>query len=350
MIIKCGIIGLPNIGKSTLFNLLTEQKVKNKNFPFCTIKSNIGHSIINSKKINKIIKFTKNKKIFLPKIKYFDIAGLIEGAHKGLGLGNQFLEDIRKTDILIHVVRIFKNPEIININKKINPIYDINIIKNEIILSDLLLLEKIKNKYNKKEYINTINLFIKNLEENKYINKNKLNNKQLKIIKNINLLTNKKNIYLLNIDNTLKHKKNKIEKIKKYINNIEYKPIILNVDIKKSLHQNKKKLYTQYKINKKIIKKLNFIKFFTIKNKKITLWLTNKKNNIINSIKQIHNDFVKKFIKAEVINFKKFIRYKGWNKIKKMGKIKIKGKKYKIKNNDIIHIMINKNSRNFNNN
>ncbi len=346
MTIKCGIIGLPNIGKSTLFNLLTKQKVKNKNFPFCTIQSNIGHSIINSKKINQIIKFTKNKKIFLPKIKYFDIAGLIEGAHKGYGLGNQFLEDIRKTDILIHVIRIFKDPKIININKKINPIYDINIIKNEIILSDLILLEKIKNQYNKNKYINTINLFIKYLEKEKHINKNNLNNEQIKIIKNVNLLTNKKNIYILNTDDNFKYKKNKIKKIKKYINDLEYKPIILNINIKKSLHRKKKKIYIQNKINKKIIKKLNFIKFFTIKNHKITLWLTKKNNNIINSIKQIHNDFVKKFIKVEIINFKKFIKYKGWNETKKIGKIKIKGKKYKIKNNDIIHIMINKNSRN----
>ncbi len=342
MIIKCGIIGLPNIGKSTLFNLLTNQKVKNKNFPFCTIKSNIGHSKIKNKKINKIIKYIKNKKTIFPKIKYFDIAGLIKDAHKGHGLGNKFLEDIRKTNILIHIIRIFKNPKIININKKIDPIKDINIINNEIILSDLILLEKIKNKYNNKKKNKTINLFIKILEKKKYINKKKLNNKQLKILKKNNLLTNKKKIYILNINNKFENKK-KIKKIKNYIKNIENKPIILNINIKKENNKNFKKQNIKYKINKKIIKKLNLIFFYTIKKNKTTLWLTKKKYNIIKSIKQIHSDFSKKFIKAHIINFKNFIKYKGWNKTKKIGKIKIKGKKYIIKNNDIINIMINKN-------
>ncbi len=340
MIIKCGIIGLPNIGKSTLFNLLTKRKAKNENFPFCTIKPNIGHSKIKSKKINKIIKFIKNKKIILPKIKYFDIAGLVKNAHKGYGLGNKFLEDIRKTNILIHIIRIFKNPKIININKKIDPIQDINIINNEIILSDLILLEKIKKKYNKKKK-NIINLFINILEKGKYINKNKLNNEQLKIFNKINLLTNKKKIYILNIDNKSKNKK-KIKKIKKYIKSIDYKSIILNINIKTN-NQNFKKKYIKYKINKKIIKKLNLIFFYTIKNNKTTLWLTKKKNNIIKSIKQIHNDFSQRFIKAHIINFKNFIKYKGWNKAKKIGKINIKGRKYIIKKNDIIQIMINKN-------
>ncbi len=344
MIIKCGIIGLPNIGKSTLFNILTKQKAKNKNFPFCTIKPNIGHSLVKNKKINKIIKFVKFKKIILPKITYFDIAGLIEGSHKGLGLGNKFLEDIKKTNILIHIIRIFKNPKIININKKIDPINDIKIIKNEIILSDLITLEKKKKKYFKKnkKYINTINLYINNLEKKIYTNKKNINKEKIKKNKKINLLTNKKNIYILNIDNKSKYKK-EIKKIKKYINKIEYKPIIFKINIKKKYNTNKKKISVKYKINKAIIKKLNLINFFTITNNKISLWLTKKKNNVINSIKQIHSDFVKKFIKVQTINLNKFIKYKGWNNSKKIGKIKIKGKNYIIKNNDIIHIMINKN-------
>ncbi len=341
MNIKCGIIGLPNIGKSTLFNLITKQNVKNKNFPFCTIKPNIGHSFVNSKKINKIIKFTKTKKIILPKIKYFDIAGLIKGSHKGLGLGNQFLEDIRKTNIIIHIIRIFKDPKIININKIIDPINDIKTIKNEIILSDLILLEnKIKKKKKQNiHYINTINFCIKNLEKKTYINKKKINKKQNKIIKKINLLTNKKSIYIINIDNKSKYKK-KIYKIKRYLNKIEYKPNILIINIKKYYKKNKQ---INYNINKLIIKKLNLINFFTITNNKISLWLTKKKNTVLNSIKQIHSDFIKKFIKVQIITFNKFLKYKGWNNSKKQGKIKIKGKKYNIKKNDIIHIMINKN-------
>ncbi len=339
MIIKCGIIGLPNVGKSTLFNSITNQKVKNQNFPFCTINPNIGHSYLYNKKIKKILKYSNNKKYILPKIQYIDIAGLIKDAHKGIGLGNNFLEDIRKTDILIHVIRIFKNPEIINIYKNINPIHDINIIKDEIIFSDLIFLERIKQQSNNNKFINIINLCINNLEQKKYINKKIFNKEEKKIFEKFNLLTKKKYIYLLNIDKNNRCTK----KIKKYINNIETKPVILNLNIKKNYNISKKKKNINNKINKIIVKKLNFIKFFTFTKKKIGLWLTKKKTKILKSIKQIHNDFVTKFIKIQIINFNKFIKYKGWIKAKKLGKIKIKGKKYFLKNNDIIHIMINKN-------
>ncbi len=340
MIIKCGIIGLPNIGKSTLFNSVTKQNVKNENYPFCTIKPNIGHSFLYNKKIKKIIKFSKSKESILPKILYIDIAGLIENAHKGTGLGNYFLEDIKKVNIIIHIIRIFKNPKIINIYKNINPINNLNIIRDEMIFFDLILLEKLRSKFNKNnKYKNLINLCIKKLEKRKFINFNTLNIKEKKIIKKFNLLTNKKNIYLLNIDKKNKCQ-NKINKIKKYINNIEHKPTIISLNIKKYFHISPKKKINKF--NKIIIKKLNFINFFTFTEKKIGLWLTKKKNNIIKSIKQIHNDFVKKFIKVQIINFKKFIKYKGWIKSKQLGKIKIKGKKYILKHNDVIQIMINK--------
>ncbi len=341
MIIKCGIIGLPNIGKSTLFNSVTKQNVKNENYPFCTIKPNIGHSFLHNKKIKKIIKFSKNKESIFPKIQYIDIAGLIKNAHKGTGLGNNILENIRKVDILIHVIRIFKNPKIINIYKNKDPINNLNIIRDEIIFFDLILLEKLRSKFNKNnKYINLINLCIKKLEKRKFINFNIFNVKEQKIIKKFNLLTNKKNIYLLNINKKNKCK-NKINRIKKYINNIEYKPTIISFNIKKYFYISTKKKINKF--NKIIIKKLNLINFFTFTEKKIGFWLTKKKNTVIKSIKQIHNDFVKKFIKVQVINFKKFIKYKGWLKSKQLGKIKIKGDKYILKHNDIIQIMINKN-------
>ncbi len=337
MKIKCGIIGLPNIGKSTLFNILTNSNVKNENYPFCTIKSNNKNIKIYNNKLYKISKITKSKKITFPKIEYIDIAGLIKGAYKGLGLGNKFLEDIRKTKILLHIIRIFNDRKIININKNINPINDIKIINKEIIKSDIKQLLKIKNKckdINKKKIINN---YIYNIKKKKnIIYKNKFN-----FLKKINLLTFKKHIFILNINR--KSNKNLIKKTKKYIINKIKNNNILIFNIKK-LYQKNKKYYIKInnKIIKNIIKLLNLIKIFTTNEKETKQFLIKKNNNIWNISKKIHNDFYKKFIKAKITSYKNFIKYKGWKNLKKRGKIKIKGKKYKIKNNDIIYILIKK--------
>ncbi len=334
MKIKCGIIGLPNIGKSTLFNILTNSNVKNENFPFCTIQSNHKNRKIYSKKLYKISKITKSKKITFPKIEYIDIAGLIKGAYKGLGLGNKFLEDVRKTKILLHIVRIFEDKNIININKYINPIKDIKIINREIIKSDIKQLIKIKNKckdINKKKIITD---YIYNIKKKRCIYKQKF-------LKKINLLTSKKHIYILNINK--KSNKNLIKKTKKYIIKKKNNKNILVLNIKKIYKKNKKYYINIYnKITKKIIKLLNLIKFFTTNEKETKQYLLKKNNNILNASKKIHNDFYKKFIKAKITNYKNFIKYKGWNFLKKKGKIRIKGKKYKIKNNDIIYIILKK--------
>ncbi len=331
MKIKCGIIGLPNIGKSTLFNILTNSNVKNENFPFCTIKSNNKNIKIYSKKLYKISKITKSKKITFPQIEYIDIAGLIKGAYKGLGLGNNFLEDIRKTKILLHVIRIFKDKNIININKHINPIKDIKIINKEIIKSDIKQLIKIKNKCKDIKKRKKINNYIYKIKKKKNIYKENF-------LKKINLLIFKKHIYILNINK--KSDKNLIKKTKKYIIKKKKNKNILILNIKKIYKKNKK---YYIKINKKIIKNiiklLNLIKFITTNKKETKQYLLKKNNNILNASKKIHNDFYKEFIKAKIINYKNFIKYKGWNFLKKKGKIKIKGKKYKIKNNDIIYII-----------
>ncbi len=337
MKIKCGIIGLPNIGKSTLFNSITNSNIKNKNFPFCTITPNQKNINFNNIKIFNIYKIVKSKKITFPKIEYIDIAGLIKGASNGLGLGNKFLENIKNTHILIHVIRIFKNVKIININKNVNPIRDINIINNEIKLYDLNTLNKniIKNKNNNE--IKIIKKYIKNL------NQNTKNIKKSKKLNKFNLLTYKKKIYLLNID-SIKKDFYLIKKTIKYLNKIENKPNIILINIKKLNTNYISKIdinKIKYNITNKIIKKLKLLTFYTANKKETKAWIIKKnKNNILEAAKKVHNDFKLKFIKAQIINYKEFIKYKKWNILKKKCKIKIKGKKYKIKNNDIIYFII----------
>ncbi len=339
MKIKCGIIGLPNIGKSTLFNILTNSNVKNENYPFCTIKSNNKNIKIYNKKLHKISKITKSKKITFPKIEYIDIAGLIKGAYKGLGLGNKFLEDIKKTKILLHVIRIFNNKNIINTNKNINPIRDIKIINKEIKKSDIKQLIKIKNKSKNINDNKIIDKYIYNIKKNKKIILNK-NNKYF--FKKINLLTFKKHIYILNINNNNNNNKI-IKKTKKYIIKKKNNKNIFIINIKK-IYKKKKKYYLKInkKIFKNIIKLLNLISFYTTNKKETKQYLLKKNNNILNASKKIHNDFYKKFIKAKIINYKNFIKYKKINILKNKGKIKIKGKKYQIRNNDIIYIILKK--------
>ncbi len=338
MNIKCGIIGVPNIGKSTLFNFITNSKIKNENYPFCTILPNHKNIEIKNKKTINISKISKSKKITFSKIEYIDIAGLIKGASKGLGLGNTFLNNIRNTNIIIQVIRIFKDKNIININKKIDPINEINIIEDELILSDIEILEKTRKKNIK--YKNIINKYIKCLEEKKIFNKNLINKNEKNFFKKINLLTFKKKIYFLNIDNYDKDKKN-IKKIKKFIKKKKHKIIYKN--IKKIYNEKNKNIKKKIinKIQKKIIKSLNLITFFTTNKKETKSFILKKNKNILYAAKLIHSDFKNKFIRSIVINYKKFIKYKGWNKLKKKGKIKIVGKNYIIKNNDIIHILIN---------
>ncbi len=338
MNIKCGIIGLPNVGKSTLFNFITNSKVKNKNFPFCTILPNYKNIEIQNKKTIEISKISKSKKITFPKIEYIDIAGLIKNASKGLGLGNIFLKDIKKANILIQVIRVFEDKNITNTNKKIDPINEINIIEDELILSDIEILEKYKKK--NIEHKNLINKYIEYLEKKKIFNKKLINKNEKNFFKKINLLTLKKKIYFFNIDNYNKNKKN-IKKIKKFIKKKKNKIIYKNIKKLYKEKNNIKKKKIIYKIQKKIIKSLNLITFFSTNKKETKSFILKNNINILYAAKLIHSDFKNKFIRSIVINYKKFIKYNGWNNSKKKGKTKIVGKNYIIKNNDIIHILIN---------
>lgn len=337
MIIKCGIIGLPNIGKSTIFNFLTNSKVKTENYPFCTINPNIGYSYYKDKRLFILNKLTKSKKITFAYIKFIDIAGLIKDAYKGDGLGNNFLTNIQSTNILIHVIRFFKDKKIINIYNNLNPIKNIKIINNELIYNDINICNDL---IKKKIFLNKNKLFIlkilKILKKNILLNKIKFNYNELKFLKTNNFLTIKPMIYIGNINN-INYKKNSFLNFCKK-NNI----YIFFINPYKYYNNIEKKVTL---INKIIYKILYFLKlktFFTFNYNELKAWLVYKNTNLINGSSRIHTDFYKLFIKAKIIKYKDYIYYKNMKLLKKYGKIYIKGKNYLIKDGDIINFILNK--------
>lgn len=200
---KCGIIGLPNVGKSTIFNCISNFKVPSYNFPFCTIKPNISSVKVPDKRLNKLKLIINPKKVVHAVLEILDIAGLVKGAHKGEGLGNQFLANIRETQVIIHVLRCFKDENIIHVEGNVNPIRDKEIIDLELQLKDIETLEKYIKKYNNdNNIIDLLKLILKNLNIGKNIRNIPLSNNEFKILNNnnIQLLTSKPIIYLCNTD------------------------------------------------------------------------------------------------------------------------------------------------------
>ncbi|AZP36367.1 Ribosome-binding ATPase YchF [Candidatus Annandia adelgestsuga] len=352
--LKCGILGLPNIGKSTIFNVLTKSKAMAANFPFCTIKPNIGFSLLPDNRLIEIQKIVNSKKITPTNIKFIDIAGLVKGASSGNGLGNKFLNDVRSVNILIHVVRFFKDQNIQHIYNRIDPIKDINIINDELIISDIELCEKNilylnkKNKnYKNNKYLLETCLY--NLENGLMLNNIIFKKEETKYINSINFLTSKPMMYVINSDKNFFKNDKIFKKLKKKF--IKKKNIFINICAKTELEiseinnyeKKKKKLFElklkESKLNKLItysFKLLNMHTYFTVGKKEICSRPILIGTNALESSKKIHTDFKKGFIRAKVISYKDFIKYNGENGVKKMGKIKLEGKKYVIKDGDII--------------
>ncbi|WP_367670547.1 redox-regulated ATPase YchF [Sodalis-like secondary symbiont of Drepanosiphum platanoidis] len=357
MSLSCGIIGLPNVGKSTIFKLLTKLQVETKNFPFCTIKPNIGILPIKDIRINQLSNIVQTKKITPNTIKIIDIAGLVKGSHKGEGLGNQFLNNIRETTAIMHVVRCFKNENITHIYSSVNPNRDIEIINTELILSEIKMCERIIKLYKNKNIndfkLNFLKKCLNHLNNFKMLRFLKMNLQEKKFINEFNFITLKPFMYIANI-NKEKNKNNKyINEVKK----IAKKENAYVVEIYAKNKSNYKKLIKNKKNNKKIIlnksltniekiinfgfKLLKLQTFFTVGSKEIKAWSLPIGSSILEASKKIHTDIAKGFIKAEVISFKDFINYNGYKQSKKFNKVRYEGKNYLVKDGDIINILFN---------
>lgn len=363
---KVGIIGLPNVGKSTLFNVITNLQVLEANYPFATIQPNLGTVLVPEPRLNYLAKIFLSKKVIHTQIQFIDIAGLVKNASKGEGLGNKFLGHIKDVDAICHVVKCFDNPNIIHVNDKINPVEDSNIIETELILSDLEQIEKRLIKINQqkkriknKEIENEIKLLTQlktSLESETPLSNSNFKTEEIKIIKNFNLISLKPMIYignfeekdLSNLKDNIFFKKMKLYSQKK---NRQFIPvcILLEKKLTNLITEEQEDILQFYNIKKsalsEIIQKsyelLGLQTYFTAGKTETKAWAFAKGMTAPECANLIHTDFQRGFIKAKIFNYEDLVKYPNLAKLKEKGKIRFESKNYIVKDGDVINFYFN---------
>lgn len=365
MALKSGIVGLPNVGKSTLFNALTSAGALAANYPFATKDPNIGIITVPDKRLDVLSEIVKTKKTVPTTVEIVDIAGLIKGASQGEGLGNQFLSNIREVDAILHVIRCFEDENVVHVDGSIDPVRDKEIIDTELLLKDIEMVEKRVDKYQKnsksgnKEDVKNFEIaqkILKHLENEKpgrdFM---PVSEQEEEVIKEMMLLTSKPVLYILNVDESSVNEGNKFTKLlTDAVANEEAEVINISASIEADLvefeDEEEKQMFLEEMgleepgVNRVITasyKLLNLITYMTAGEKETRAWTVRKGAKAPEAAGEIHTDFEKGFIRAEVIKYEDFVKYGSEAAVKVAGKMSVEGKEYVVHDGDVMHFRFN---------
>jgi ribosome-binding ATPase len=362
--LKCGIVGLPNVGKSTLFNAISNNKAEAANFPFCTIEPNVGVIAVPDERLRILEKLVKPQRVIPTTFEFVDIAGLVKGASKGEGLGNQFLANIREVDAIAHVVRCFENDNIIHVSGKVDPVGDKEVIDTELQLKDLESVEKKISKVERtarsgdakaKKELATLIAYRDTLLAGKNARTLKMDAEEKKAIEDIQLLTDKPVIYVANVDEASLLKGNKyVDALKELVKDEEAEVVVISAAIEAQIAElesedDRTVFLAEYGLKESGLNRLihaayhllNLITYFTAGEKEVRAWTIHKGWKAPQAAGVIHSDFEKGFIRAEVIKIPDYQKYKTEAGCRDAGKLAVEGKDYVVQDGDVMHFRFN---------
>ena len=365
MALQCGIVGLPNVGKSTLFNCLSNAKAQAANFPFCTIEPNVGVISVPDERLNKLAELVIPQRVVPNTIEIVDIAGLVKGASKGEGLGNQFLGNIRTTNAIIHVLRCFDDGNVIHVDGSVDPIRDKEIIDTELQLKDLDTVIKRIQKVEKmaktggdkdaKKTFEILSVIKTHLESGKSARTANISEEDFEFISDLNLLTVKPVLYVCNVDEASVIDGNAyVARVREAVKDENAEVLVISAQIESEITQlesyEERQLFLEdlgltesgvHKLIRAAYKLLDLATYFTAGVQEVRAWTINKGFTAPQAAGVIHTDFEKGFIRAEVIKYDDFITYGSENACKEAGKLNVEGKTYIVQDGDIMHFRFN---------